>query len=481
MFSIKDLKRYRKCPRLFYRYYSNQIEEVDFIKIDENITELIAKKFNISKKYTAEGITDLDKVREKHIFEAKFEYESLLVEVPYMVRKQDGYDIYLVDYSVEPKVSKTKDYAIICWVLKKNGIKIDRIKIIYINQNYVMGKADEGVLFKVSSSLYSHHHYVGNVTRLVKKKAVDYTLDLRKMKEIAERNEVPGIPDSCNIKIRCELKEDCYEYSALPNDSVLYLNSSRAKYDMYRNGIVHMKDADLDILEGNRNQFQQIKASRNGGISFDSMALNMWLKQLEGRTITFMDFEWETYAIPKYSGLKPYNVVCFQYSMDILHLDNSLEHHEYIGQYDTRLEFVHRIIHDTPDDSLVVAYNASGAEKIRLQELAKQFPEFRKELLDIASRMIDISIPFVNGMVYDLNMRGAYSLKAVYNAISIHGSYDMLNISTAMDAVNNWRNISDINDDSNQGVREDLLRYCGLDTKSMVVIYKWLLKIANNH
>jgi len=249
---------------------------------------------------------------------------------------------------------------------------------------------------------------------------------------------------------------------------------------MYKNGIVHMKDSDLDLIEGNKIQYQQIKASQNGGLSFDKLALKMWLKQLENTVITFIDFEWETYAIPKYNGLKPYDVVCFQYSMDILYKDNTKEHHEYIGQGDTRLQFVKRLIHDTPKNSVIVAYNATGAEKIRLKELTEQLPEYKDELLDINSRMIDISVPFVNGMVYELNMRGSYTLKAVYNAISKHGTYNKLNISTAMDAVSNWRSIDDINNDSNKKVKEDLLRYCGLDTKSMVVIYKWLLKIANN-
>jgi predicted nucleic acid-binding protein len=482
MFSIRDLKRYRKCPRLFYKYYTHQVEEVDFIKVDENITELLIKKFNIDKKYIVTKKVDVNKLKEKHIFEAKFDYTGLDVEIPYMVRKKEGFDIYFTDLSVEPKISKVKDYAIILWVLKKNDIKIDRIKVIYLNKNYVKEEdSNINLLFKVSSSIHSHGHYIGNVTNLVNRKNIHYTDDLIKMKKIVDKGELPKMVSNCNIKVKCELKNECYNYKDLPNDSILYLNSSKNKFDMYKNGIVHIKDADLSTLEGNKIQYQQVKASRNGGLSFDKLAMVMWLKQFENSIITFIDFEWETYAIPKFNGLKPYDVVCFQYSMDILYQDHSLTHHEYIGQNDTRLEFVKRLIHDTPKDSIVVAYNAAGAEKIRLKELAIQLPEYSKELLDINSRMVDISIPFVNGMVYELNMRGSFTLKAVYNAISKHGTYDKLNISTAMDAVTNWRNIDDINDDSNKKVKEDLLRYCGLDTKSMVVIYKWLLKIVNNH
>ena len=481
MFSLRDLKRYRKCPRLFYKYYTHQVEEVDFIKVDENITNLLIKKFNIKKNYIASQIVNVNKLNEKHIFEAKFEYVGLDVEIPYMVKKKDCFDIYFVDLSVEPKISKIKDYAITYWVLKKNDVKVDKIKIIYLNKNFVKSEnSNDSALFKVSSSIHSHGHYIGNVTKLVKKKKIHYTDDLIAMKKVVELDKLPEMVSNCNIKVKCELKAECYNYDNLPNDSVLYLYSSKSKFEMYKNGIVHMKDSDLDLIEGNKIQYQQIKASQNGGLSFDKLALKMWLKQLENTVITFIDFEWETYAIPKYNGLKPYDVVCFQYSMDILYKDNTKEHHEYIGQGDTRLQFVKRLIHDTPKNSVIVAYNATGAEKIRLKELTEQLPEYKDELLDINSRMIDISVPFVNGMVYELNMRGSYTLKAVYNAISKHGTYNKLNISTAMDAVSNWRSIDDINNDSNKKVKEDLLRYCGLDTKSMVVIYKWLLKIANN-
>ena len=69
------------------------------------------------------------------------------------------------------------------------------------------------------------------------------------------------------------------------------------------------------------------------------------------------------------------------------------------------------MINDLPKEGSILVYNMEGAEKLRLIQLAKQFPQYKDELQQIWERMVDLSLPFSSGNIYDLRMEGMYSLK----------------------------------------------------------------------
>ena len=105
----------------------------------------------------------------------------------------------------------------------------------------------------------------------------------------------------------------------------------------------------------------------------------------------------------------------------------------------------------------MIAYNAEGAEKIRLQELAARFPERAKPLMKIHSRMVDLAFPFQAGLFYDTRMRGYYSLKTLLPLFDENLTYQDLDIHQGMDAVVQWRNLDQNNDQSDhQAIRDHL-------------------------
>ena len=83
--------------------------------------------------------------------------------------------------------------------------------------------------------------------------------------------------------------------------------------------------------------------------------------------------------------MRSYQVLPFQYSLHILEADGTLTHREFIGVHDCRKDFVEKLLQDLPPKGSVIAHNAEGAEKIRLQELAARFPERAKPLMKIHS------------------------------------------------------------------------------------------------
>ena len=116
------------------------------------------------------------------------------------------------------------------------------------------------------------------------------------------------------------------------------------------------------------------------------------------------------------------------------------------------------------------------AECLRLQELAQIFPEYGEELQKIIARFYDLAIPFTEGLVYDVRMKGNYSLKQLVDICSDY-SYKDLDIYDGMEAVFSWRDIEKTDPDQGNKIVENLKEYCSLDAYGLFLVYKWLIKL----
>jgi hypothetical protein len=81
-------------------------------------------------------------------------------------------------------------------------------------------------------------------------------------------------------------------------------------------------------------------------------------------------------------------------------------------------------------------------------------------------------------MVYDVRMRGQWSLKKIMAMMDDPGYRD-LDIQQGMDAVYEWRFLDEEEklDENDPRVRE-LKEYCGMDSYAMTVVLDWLRKIS---
>ena len=171
-------------------------------------------------------------------------------------------------------------------------------------------------------------------------------------------------------------------------------------------------------------------------------------------------------------------MLLFEYSIHIIHEDHSVDQKVYLSIHDQREDFARSLLNDIPKEGTVLAYNAEGAEKIRISELAETFPQYRDGLLAINERMEDLQLPFESGMVYDVRMRGQWSLKKIMAMMDDPG-YQDLDIQQGMDAVFEWRRLDEAGelDDSDPRVQE-LKDYCGMDSYAMTVVLEWLYEIS---
>ena len=170
-------------------------------------------------------------------------------------------------------------------------------------------------------------------------------------------------------------------------------------------------------------------------------------------------------------------ILPFQYSLHVLE-NGVLRHMEFLGTQDCRLGFIENLLRELPNEGTIYAYNAMGAEAIRLRELAEMFPEYQVEIQDIIARMRDLAEPFIGGLVYDLKMRGNYSLKKIISAVNPDLSYSQLSIQHGMEAVYQYREMEDSEDEDDGRSKKELLEYCSMDTFAMVEIFRWLTELV---
>lgn len=487
MFHISDIKKFKKCPRLYFLNQNSNFEYQPFLRNDEELTDLIIKFLNLDKYYLGIKGDDKDRIiNELDSYEwfvkARFEYNNLRIKIPFLHKCDDGYDIYFALYALYPHDDDVEFYRANIWVLENLGFKINNIYIIHLNANYILkDKLNVDELFLISSNFYNiKNHPSVDIKQKIYQKAFEYNTILKDIENSSLEDYNAIKKRACKARGLCQYYYDCFEDEVIiEDDSILNLVSSEHKNEMYKNGIRLLKDADINRIEGTRCQYAQIMASRNNGLYFDYYALKTWLNNLK-KPIAFIDFEWERYIVPPFNGLKPYDVVCFEYSLHLLDETGKLHHETFIGTHDCREDFIRSLIKNIPNDATIVAYNAIGAEMLRIKELANQFPKYQDALNSLNERFGDMSYPFISGIVYDIKMKGNYSVKSLLNVVS-ELNYNDLSIHDGMDAVYKWRIIDKETDGANfEEIKNSLIEYCSMDSYALYLIYKWLIEIVES-
>lgn len=481
MYHISDVKNFNKCKRLFQKNICNNSASFNmFVRIEKNIIDLVIKKLRISDYFKGEANDDkslaLKQMNEKDwLVNSRFEYNNLRIKVPFLHKKENKWDVYFLYIGNFPKDDDLLFYQCVIWVLYKNNIDLNNLYVIHLNSEYIRNEElnlDE--LFIISENFYNKNNNIGkSLNSLFLNKKFDFEKALTYMNELEKMDFVDAIKVKACTKVnKCIYYDECFQNENVEDNSILTLVSSQNKTAMYDSGIRYLKDANINLIEGTRKQFAQIKADINGGLFFDKLALYTWKKRLKFPLI-FLDFEWETYAIPPYKGMKPYDVLLFQYSIHIYD-GEKIEHKEFIKTGDSREEIIQSLLNDIPEHGSILAYNSEAAEKIRIKELAKFNVKYSDKLLKIVTRMVDLQFPFESGIIYDVRMKGQYSLKTLMNILDKDG-YHKLDISQGIDAVYSFRKIDEIDDENEkQNIINSLKEYCSMDTYAMYVVYKWI-------
>lgn len=479
MFHISDIKKFLRCERIYFYSKDDNNAFQPYLRSDESVNDLILDYFGVDKYFNGVRNDPNDRFfNEKDNYEwfshPRFVDDELRINIPFMHKVNDSYDIYFVYYGTIIKDLDLITYRISLKVLNKLGININNIYLIYFNGDYVNdGEIDVEKLFLITEEYKNK-----NIKDTILEGDIDYENIINKMKDDSILSDPATKCKYCRQNGLCDHYVRCFPgEEKIDDDSILTLVSSKNKNKMFDEGIRSLKDADLEQIEGNRVQYAQIMASKNGGLFIDRPVLKDWLNSISVRPISFIDFEWDRYLIPPYKNMKPMDVLCFEFALYILDNKGNMEHKTFVGTGDCRKEFIEGLINYLPKSGPILAYNADGAEKLRLDELGNMFPEYYDQLQNIKNRFVDLAVPFIEGIIYDVRMKGNYTLKKLVDIVSDY-SYKNLEIFDGMAAVYNWRNVDKGSNDEEEIVN-NLKEYCSLDAYGLYLVYVWLLKLMN--
>ncbi len=442
----------------------------------EEMTALDANgKIDLGKMI--ENTADAIKRGVENICEAAFSYDGLYCAVDILRKEKDGYAIYEVKSSTEPKHIYIVDISYQKYVLEKCGVKVTGTYVVNINNQYVFdGTLDIQKLFKITdvSALVEQEHDIHSIEA-----------QLGYAKRTLESKDEPNLDLSvgCHSPYRCAFWKYCTRHIPAPSVFDIYKIQFQTALNLYKRGITDLKDVQAST-KLNALQKQYIDYALNDKPAHvDKDGIKSFIDELS-YPLYFLDFESMQLTIPEYPNSKPYAQILFQYSLHYIETEGGeLKHKEFLGisGEDPRPALAQQLVKDIPTDSSVIVFNDTF-EKPRIKELAELFPDLASQLLRIRENIKDLLKPFRKGYYYTKAIGNSFSIKSILPAIFPDDPaldyHNLEGVHNGTEAMNIFPLIKDMPPAEQEIVRRSLLKYCELDTYATVKIWQKLKELC---
>lgn len=431
----------------------------------------------------AAGTARLVQARTPVLYQPVFETDRYTIAADIMVWNSEtgAYDLYEVKSSTSGDDKRAKDelytydIAFQAEVLRLNGVPAGKLMLIRLDSSYVRDDALD------IDGLFSEEDFTDRVAGV--RNQVSAEMDAAY--DVLRKDVAPPSPCGCLRKGR---SSHCTTFAFTnPNvppysvHDITRIGASKRKLgELIDRNILRIEDVpdDIDLSEAQSNQVRAAKTRRP---TIDHSAIADFLDDL-AYPVAFLDYETYPCAVPRFAGYRPYDHVPFQFSLDVVASPGSpIEHHEFL--------------HSSPDcpdtailDALRASMPASGSIVVWNQtfergindRLADRNPASRDWLDDIDARIVDLMDVFSMQAYVHPDFRGKTSIKNILPVLVPTLSYKALAIQEGATASTRWNEIvtGQVDAAEAERVRAELLRYCGLDTRAMVEIWRELVREA---
>ncbi len=408
----------------------------------------------------------------KPLFEAGFAFENCFSRADILVPVGEEWDIIEVKSVTEVKDLNIHDVSFQKYVYESNGLKIRKCYLMHLNKEYFRKGELEAKKILIQEDITPQV----NTTMNGIKERID------KMFEIITSDKPPKAGLLMD-KIIKEGNHDClieHCLGDLPENHVFRLyRGGKLSRTLFENGIICIKDISPQVKLNDKQNIQR-ECELKKDVYIDKKKLRQFLATLQ-YPLYYLDFETFSTALPMFDGLKCYSHVPFQFSLHITREDGTkLEHHAFLygGNSDPREEFAVALKDVIGEEGTILVYNQSF-EISRLKELAERFPEHKKWIENVLKRIIDLWVPFREFSYYRPKQQGSASIKYVLPAIT-GKSYKGMEIGEGITASVEFYNATygNYTEEEREKVRENLLKYCELDTLAEVMIVEKLREMV---
>jgi hypothetical protein len=397
------------------------------------------------------------------LFEAALEHEGGYARADILNPVgTDEWEIVEVKSSTAVKDVFLDDIAFQYFIFSGAGLKLRSCSVLHVSNGYVR----EGVIDR--SALFTKV----DVTSDVLARLAVVPVRLAEMLKVVALDISPTrkIGPHCDTPYTCALHDQCWSF--LPDGNVLELYRGKKKgFALADRGVTRLADVPEDFGLTAVQKIQRSVAIK-GQAHLDQDVIRQFLARLR-YPLHFLDFETFMTAIPPFDRVRPYQQIPFQFSLHIVTAPGAEPiHHSFLaeGAYDPRRPFIDSLQNVLGDTGSVVVYNAAF-ERTRLRECCDCFPDIGDWLHGVELRFVDLLVPFRGFAYYHPVQKGSASIKAVLPALAGEG-YDRMSIGDGNTASREFvrMTFSNVSDEERQRVRRDLVQYCSLDTRGMVLI-----------
>jgi hypothetical protein len=404
------------------------------------------------------------------IFEVGFKAAGALafadVMLPHVENDEVQWQMIEVKSSTSVKDYHRDDIAIQAFVAQASGVKLKSVSVAHIDSSWIYpGDADyRGLLTEadLTEEAFARAEEVRNWIA-----EAQHTADQPTEPEIA-------VGDHCSVPFECGFCNYCSRDLVQPEFPLTWLPRLQGARlaRLEEQGITDMRDVPQGYLNPKQNLVKEHTLAKT--VFFDAEGAAADLAPY-GFPAYFLDFESIQFAIPIWKGTRPYQQICFQFSLHILSEAGILTHSAFLDVtgLDPSEPFARALVAHCGDHGPVFVYNASF-EKSRISDLAERYPELAPALLSINARVVDL-LPIARNRYYHPSQQGSWSIKAVLPAAVPELSYDQLSGvqdgGMAMEAFVEALS-PDTSPERKAEIENQLLAYCQLDTLAMVRLWQ---------
>lgn len=383
--------------------------------------------------------------------------------------------IYEIKGAASVKEEHYDDVAFQKMVAEKSGATVGRCYVITMNGEYVRhGEIDVEQLFTLTDVTDK----IAERMSLTEQQAVAARAYL-------ESEPVPSLLDYCS-----ENKLDCrfirMHFTDLPDYTIFditYLKNEKRR-ELLEQNIVAITDVPSDFPLSDK-QRKQVNAAQSGEKIIEHDAIRKKMDAWE-YPLHFLDYETFSYAIPQFDGIKPFQQMCFQYSLHTIDAPGAeMRHTEYLARNDEPnppLELAEHLREAMAGGIGTVFVWYEAFEKTRNAEMAAMFPEYEEFFNEVNAKTHDLMKIFADRLYIHPEFKGRSSIKVVYPALCPDApKYKDLGIGDGLTATINWYRAAkwdNLPDAERERIFADLEKYCELDTLAMVEIYRVLAALS---
>lgn len=468
--------KFEQCQKAFF-LYKNHPYLKDKYSVDKQLTfkrghdvgyfahQLFPNGIDVSKETKgalagAELTQQLIENKTEIIYEATFVYDGVLIMVDILCLTEGKYLAYEIKSSMKISETYLKDAYLQYYVLKNSLPQFDDLFLVTLNADYVLdGEIEPKKLFK---------------KRSVKQKAEEnneyFAHQIAIAHQLLDENKIPNIAigKHCFKPYQCDYFATCWK-DAISEKSIFNLPQlDKTKlFEWFNSGIKTIEQVPDELLE--KESQRKIKSC------FISKAPIIDIKKIETflakvqHPIAAMDMEIWSPAIPQLPGTRPFEqvpfLVCFYDGENYTHFFNS-------NQPDNRQAFAQELANLSKQFASILVYDKTMEINV-IDTLIKQVSEFKTELTELKSKLVDVFEVFLNLDYYHPDFKNNFSLKTVSSFLLSDINYTQ--VTSGLEAMNYFDQyrLSE-NEIEKEEIKTQLVDYCNMDSLATYRLMQFL-------